>query len=105
MRLSRVISCLLLSLFSVGAFAAADPSYTQLRGARPDGRTIALSNFTFDRDAYHFALDGTLHLFQPVEGKTMEAVFIGRGSYTLTPAQPAERTQLAINADDKSLTT
>ena len=60
-------------------------------------------NFSFDRDAYHFTLDGSLHFVTPVNGVTPAAVFVGKGTFTLTPANPAERLQLAINAADEKL--
>src|SRR5262249_50324874 len=61
-------------------------------------------NFTFDRDVYHFTLNGALHLLAPVNGTTAGAVFVGQGEYTLTPATPEERRVLAINAADDKLT-
>lgn len=89
---------------TIPAFAAADPTYTALRAARPDGRVITVSNFTFDRDAYHFTLNGTLHLLAPVDGKTAGAVFTGGGQYTLTPATDEEMRQLRLNSGDDKLT-
>jgi len=91
-------------LLPMAAFAAPDPTYTALRAARPDGRTITLTNFVFDRDVFHFTLNGKLHLLTPVEGKTSGAVFIGQGSYELKPASEYEQRQLAINAADDKLT-
>lgn len=98
-----VLSCLLFAL-SFTAFAAPDPAYTAMRAARPDGRTIALHDFVFERDVLRFTLTGKLHLLAPVEGKTFGAVFIGTGAYELKPASEAERRQLAINASDDKLT-
>ncbi|MFP5247856.1 MAG: hypothetical protein ACLGH0_14275, partial [Thermoanaerobaculia bacterium] len=93
---------LFVCLFATSAFAAADPTYSALRAARPDGRTIALTNFTYTRDVFHFTLNGKLHLLAPVDGKTSGAVFIGQGSYELKPASETELRQLQINtADDK----
>ena len=79
-------------LLSVSLAAAAeDPTYAALRAARPDGRSLALVNAEFDRDAFHFTLNGTLDLLAPVDGTTFGAVFVGTGSYTLTPANEAEK--------------
>lgn len=94
----------LVALTAAASFAG-DPTYTALRAARPDGRTIAVNNFTFDRDVYHVTLNGTMHLLAPVSGQTVGAVFTGHGSYELTPASDVERKSLAINADDASLKT
>ena len=72
-------------LFSITSYAN-EPAYTAVRAIRPDGRSIALTNFTFERDVLRFTLNGTLHLLSPVEGKNPGAVFTGSGSYELTPA-------------------
>ncbi|MBV8519447.1 MAG: hypothetical protein JO197_18795 [Acidobacteria bacterium] len=104
LRAPRLLAAAVLLLLPICAFAAADPTYTELRNARPDGRTIALSNFVFTDDAFRFTLTGTLHLLAPVAGKTPGAVFLGQGSYELTPASVAEQRQLALNAGDEKLT-
>jgi hypothetical protein len=83
--------------------AADDPTYAALRAARPDGRSISLANAEFDRDVYHFTLSGSLSLLAPVNGATFGAVFVGTGSYTLTPASEAEKRQLAMNTGDDQL--
>lgn len=90
----------LLSLFLVALPLFAD--YRALRGARPDGRTVALHQFTFQRDVYRFTLDGTLHL---AGEDNAIAVFLGRGSYELAPASEAERRQLAVWTGDEKLVT
>ncbi len=100
----RALSAFVAILCAVAAVAAPDPTYTALRNARPDGRTVPLQNFVFERDVVRFTLTGTLHLLQPVDGKTTGAVFIGQGAYALEPATPAEQRQLAIHADDDGLT-
>jgi hypothetical protein len=79
--------------------AATDPAYAALRGAGPDGRTIPVQNLVLERDAFRFHLDsGALHLLAPVEGRTIGAVFVGKGSYRLTPAAPNELRQLALSS-------
>nr|MDQ3283542.1 hypothetical protein [Acidobacteriota bacterium] len=59
----------------------------------------------YDRDVLHFTLNGKLHLLTAVNGKTPGAVFIGQGSYELTPASEGERRSLALNSGDDKLTT
>jgi hypothetical protein len=93
-----------MAVLCASAFAASDPTYTAVRTARPDGRTIAVENFSFDRDVFHFTLNGTLHLLAPVEGKNFGVVFTGQGSYTLTPATAIELRSVALNAGDDKLT-
>lgn len=94
-----------MAMLCASAFAASDPAYTTLRAAKPDGRTIAVNNVSFDRDAFHYTLTGTLHLLAQVNGKDYGAVFIGQGSYTLTPATPLEATTIANFVGDDKLTT
>ena len=99
-------SAVLLLLASSSLLAAApapDPTYTALRAARPDGRVIAVNNFEFDRDVYHFTLNGSLYLLAPVDKTDVGCVFVGEGTYTLTPATPVEQRQLAINSGDEKL--
>src|SRR5436309_152791 len=77
--------------------AATDPTYAALRGAKPDGRKVPVHNLVLERDAFRFQLDsGTLHLLAPVQGRTIGAVFVGKGSYRLSPATPYEQRQLAL---------
>jgi hypothetical protein len=61
--------------------AAADPTYAALRGAKPDGRKIQVQNLVLERDTFRFQLDsGALHLLAPVDGRTVGALFVGRGA-------------------------
>lgn len=97
---SVLLAFLLIALgFSGAGFAAADPSYTALRNARPDGRTVPVSGLVLERDAYRFQFDsGAFHFLAPVEGRTVGAVFVGHGSYRLSPATENERRQLALSS-------
>jgi peptidase M1-like protein len=79
--------------------AAIDPTYAALRGARPDGRRIPVQNLVLERDVFRFQLEsGVLHLLGPVEGHTVGAVFVGQGSFRLSPATPYELRQLALSS-------
>lgn len=81
------------------ASAATDPAYSELRGARPDGRRVPVSGLVLERDAFRFQLDsGAIHFLKPVGGRTVGAVFVGNGSYRLSPATPNERRQLALSS-------
>lgn len=89
---------LVLALPGMG-MAAPDPSYAALRNARPDGRTVPVSGLVLERDAFRFQFDsGAFHFLAPVEGRTVGAVFVGRGSYRLSPATENERRQLALSS-------
>ncbi len=86
------------------ASAASDPTYQALRASRPDGRQIPVHNLVLERDAFRFQLDsGSLHLLKPVAGRTVGAVFLGHGSFRLTPASPWERNHLAFITGDEKL--
>lgn len=85
------------SLAAAGtAVAGGDSTYEALCAARPDGRTVAVSGLTLDRDSYHFKFDGTFHFLAPVAGRTVGAVFLGHGSYELRPASESERRHLGL---------
>ena len=104
MRRPAILFAAVLAFVCSSAFAAIDSTYTTLRASRPDGRTIALQNFVFERDVLRFTLNGTLHLLAPVNGKTPGAVFTGTGSYELKPASVGELKQLSVYAADDKLT-
>jgi hypothetical protein len=92
----RAAVCVLL-LVASSAFAQDATEYRALRASRPDGRTIAVKDLTLERDAYRITLrSGTVHLLAPVGRDTVGAVFIGDGSYQLTPATDTERRHLQL---------
>lgn len=104
-----MLALLGLLLFPVAAFAAPapDPTYAALRAARPDGRMVPVHGLTLERDAYKFQFEsGAFYFLKPVEGRTPGAVFVGHGSYRLSPATENERRQLALEAGgDRSFET
>ena len=102
MRLARFLA-VAAALLATSLFADSDSTYTALRASRPDGRTIAVSNLTFDRDAFHFTLSGTLHLLAPVGDKTPGAVFTGQGTYELKPVSKTDLRSLQLNTGDDKL--
>jgi hypothetical protein len=95
------------AVFAAPPSPAIDPTYAALRAARPDGRTMAVHGLTLERDAFKFQLDsGTFHFLAPVGGRTVGAVFVGHGSYRLSPATENERRQLALaSGGDKGFET
>jgi hypothetical protein len=71
--------------------------YAGLRGARLDGRVAAVQGVVLERDAFRIELEtGTVHFLAPVAGRTVGAVFVGRGTLRVKPAAEAERRQLAL---------
>jgi hypothetical protein len=89
---------------AVHAAPVADPTYTELRNARPDGRKVPVQGLTLERDVFQFRFEsGAFHFLAPVGGRTVGAVFVGKGSLKLVPATPAETRQLALaSGGDKS---
>jgi len=87
--------------------AVEDPTYTALRGALPDGRQIPVTSpLILERDVFRFEFSsGTFHLLAPVAGRTVGAVFLGEGSYRLSPATEAERRHLAFLRGEQNLET
>lgn len=74
-----------------------DPTYAALRAARLDGRHIPIQNLELERDAFRFQLEsGAIWFLEPVAGRTFGAIFVGQGSYRLTPATRNERLHLAL---------
>jgi hypothetical protein len=100
----RAVAALLFFCLSALPLFAVDPTYAALRASRPDGRTIPVTDFVFERDVFRFKLTGKIHFLTPVDGKTSGAIFIGQGSYELKPANDFERRQLAIYTADDQLT-
>jgi aminopeptidase N len=99
----RLTACLILLVAST-ASAQEVPEYRELRAARPDGRTIPVKALTLERDAYRIELrSGVVHLLAPVGGETFGAVFVGEGSYQLTPATVAELRHLQLVTGDNRL--
>src|SRR5215475_12106801 len=95
----RAIACLLV-LLACSASAQEAGEYRNLRASRPDGRTITVDNLTLERDAYRITLrSGVVHLLAPAGRETFGAVFIGDGSYQLTPATDTERRHLQLVAN------
>ncbi len=81
------------------ADAPKDTVYAALRAAKPDGRTLPVTGLVLERDAFRFEFaSGTFHFLAPVEGRTIGAVFLGQGTFRLTPATPGERRRLALDS-------
>jgi hypothetical protein len=87
-----------------GASASTLDLYRSLRSAAPQTDGIAVHGLELVRDAakIHFD-DGEIHFLAASDGRIFGAVFVGAGSYTLTPANPIERAHLAMLAGDKTL--
>ncbi len=70
--------------------------YMQLMGLQPDfSRSARVENISIAREAARFDLqEGELYLLTPVLGKTIGAVFLGKGIASITPPTQIEQEQL-----------
>lgn len=99
----RFLAAFLFSLLPLPLIAE-QADYASVRRARPDGRVVAVQNFTIERDAFRFRFDsGAFHLLAPKDGRTFGAVFLGNGSYELTPANVTERNHLRLTSKDDAI--
>src|SRR5256884_932707 len=95
---------------AVGAGAAAEryePVFEALRKLAPRGDSVAtVRNLTLQRDAIQFRFaEGRLYLLTPVAGRTVGAVFVGRGAVSFVPPLAVERAQLSHVLGDSVLNT
>ena len=101
------LTLVLLALRSAAAPAptpAADPAYTALRAMKPEKDGLGVQNLVLTRDVIRLQFEaGRFHLIAPVSGRTVGAVFIGKGSWELTPATEMERAHLSRVTEDKAL--
>jgi Peptidase family M1 domain len=89
------------------AAANGDSTYLALEALAPDGRQLTLTEpLRFERDVFSFEFEsGTFHLLAPVGDRTVGAVFLGKGSYKLSPACEDERRHLAFVMGETGLET
>jgi hypothetical protein len=79
------------------ALANNEPTYLKLRNIKLGTETVRVNNFTLKREAGIFTFkSGVFQFVELVNGRTTGAVFIGDGSFTLTPPIESERRNLAI---------
>jgi hypothetical protein len=81
---------------------ATDPVYGKIRGLSSaadafTGEYAAVNNLVLKKDAASFTLQsGEIYFLKPVEGRTVGAVFLGKGELYLTPPTAVEKKHLAI---------
>lgn len=105
-RLIRFLSLLSLLLAAYPERASAEPSavYTALRAARPQGPAVTVQDLLLERDAFRFRFDsGVFQFLSPVEKRVVGAVFVGQGSWELTPATEAERRHVELVSGEKGI--
>ncbi len=91
-------------VFLLGQTAGASLSeYQALERQKLDGRQVAVSGLTIERDAFALQLDGTVYLFEEVMEQTPGGVFVGQGKWLLEPASERERHHLAVIQSDPQL--
>ena len=76
--------------------ASYDGVFDELPGLRPVADRVAeISNLTLQRDVARFTLQsGQLYLLSPVNGRTVAAVFRGKGGFAFAPRTSVEKERL-----------
>lgn len=84
-----------------------DAGYAELKRMLPaTGRGGPVSGLVIQREAGRFEFaEGTIVLLKPNAGRSMGAVFRGRGTFTFAPTSAMERQQLTRRHDGSTLTT
>lgn len=102
-------SILLLSLCCYAVETApqtpnSDPVYQKLRAIGLSGEAVSLSNVELKRDLGIFSFKtGTMYFLAPVEGKVTGAVFLGSGTFTLTPPSAWEKRSVSILTKESAI--
>lgn len=79
----------------ISGLANSDPNYKALRGDEPVG-SYKVSNLLLQRDVGSFTFEsGQFSFAPPVLGRTVYAVFTGKGSFKLRPILPLEAAYVA----------
>ena len=87
------------------AKANSDPTYQQLRNVGLSGEVSTANNLVLKRDAATFTFrSGSFYFLAPVNGKVTGAVFLGNGSFTLTPPLEMERKTLSLLTKEPGIT-
>ena len=105
MRPTRLRALALVSLLAAAtARGQANPVYTALRAAVPEGAAVSVSNLSLERDVFRFRFEkGAFQFLAAVDGRITGAVFSGEGSWELHPAQEIERKHLALRTGESGL--
>jgi len=76
--------------------SAADPVYLALRQMQPGEERASVEEVELRRDAGHFVFHrGTFYFLAPIMGRTLGAIFVGEGTFTLSPPLEVEQQFLA----------
>jgi hypothetical protein len=86
-----------------------DSTYQQLRNQAASSaeftNVASVTNLVLKRDAGTFTLrSGEIYFLAPVEDRTVGAVFVGEGEFTLTPPVDYEKRSLALFTGEPSIT-
>ncbi len=89
------------------AAASYEETFSQLLTLSPQADRVAeVTNLVLQRDVARFTLQaGRLYLLSPVGGRTVAAVFEGKGSFSFAPTSPIEQERLARFEHKPSLET
>ena len=87
----------------ISPLANSHPDYLALRNAKL-GQSFSVQELTLTRDVGVFRLlSGTVTLLEPVREKTVLAVFIGRGEFSLQPAVAMEADLIELHLDAREV--
>jgi hypothetical protein len=79
------------------ALANNEPNYVKLRNIKVGAEAIHVKDFSLKREAGVFTFkSGAFQFVEPVNGRITGAVFVGDGTFVLTPPIELERRNLAI---------
>ena len=74
-------------------------TFQALMKAKCDGRVLEANGQVLQRDVHRFTFTkGTFYFLQPVQGRTFGLIFIGEGTYRLSPWRENERRQLNLSS-------
>ena len=77
--------------------ASYDERYGALNDLKPTDQLAPVQGLVLHRDLAEFALDsGSVALLSPIGGRTVAVVFLGRGTFRLTPPAGIERERLKL---------
>lgn len=83
---------------------AEEPLYTALRNLHPESTGFDVKDLTLTRDVIRLRFESGSFFFLPeVQNRTVGAVFLGHGSYELTPSTAAELQHLSVRLQEKDL--
>jgi hypothetical protein len=91
---------------SIATAATYEQRYAEVQAMEPAPNRVApVSWLVLDRDVGRFSFEsGTFYLLTPLGGRTVGAVFVGKGTFTFSPPSPIEQERLVRFQKTRALT-